>query len=198
MLEAKKQSKKKDTEEVDARWRQAREQEAAAKARLDDATAILAAQSLGRGMSEPEKTLDLGTDKDDTAKHDEKVGLNQLSANIAEEFDKTSVQTNPAVVDIIKRNLGKLFGTVCLGAADGAKGVEPKVPDDDTEDDEVPAPTSPKPPAVPTLQPSEQQRAAELARNATTPAAAAAAAVASAPAATHLLEQQLQQAHQQQ
>ena len=48
------------------------------------------------------------------------------------------------------------------------------------------------------LQPSEQQCAAELAKNATTPAAAAAAAVASAPAATHLLEQQLQQAHQQQ
>ena len=175
------------------------DQEAAAKVRLDNATAILAAQSLGKGRSEPKKTLDLGTDKDVNDKHDEKVGLNQLLANIAEEFDKTLVQTNPAVMDIIRRNLGKLFSLHCMGAGDDAKGVETKVPEDDTEDEGVPSPTSPPmPPAGPTPQPSERQRTAELAENAAAPAATDAAAVATSSAATALLEQQQQQQQLQQ
>ena len=85
------------------------DKEAAAKARLDNATAILAAQSLGKGRSEPKKTLDHGSDKDVNDKLEEKVGINQLLACIAEECDRTSVQANPAFMDIIKRNLGKLF-----------------------------------------------------------------------------------------
>ena len=78
--ESKKKGKQKETDEVDLRLRQAMDNEAAAKARLDNATAILAAQSLGKGRSEPKKTLEPGPGKDVNDKHEEKVGINQLLA----------------------------------------------------------------------------------------------------------------------
>ena len=111
------------------------ETEAAAKVRLGVATA---AQSLGKGKgrSEPKKTQEPDADrKEDDGKGEEKIGINQLLASIAEEFDKTLAQTNPAVMDVIRRNLGKLFSLHCMRVGDDAKGVETKVPEDDTEDE---------------------------------------------------------------
>ena len=178
--------------------------EAAAKVRLDIATAALAAQSLGKGRSEPKKTQEPDADKDSEGKVDEKIGINQFLASIAEECDRTSVQANPLFFDILKKSLGKLFG---LAGGDGvhppmgagadplvqainpeAKAAEQAVPDDDmlSDDEDIPAPTSPPPPAEPQLQPSERQLAAELSES--TSAAATATAAAAAAANTISLE----------
>ena len=137
--------------------------EAAAKVRLDIATATLAAQSLGKGKgrSEPKKTQEPDADhKDNEGKVDEKIGINQFLASIAEECDRTSVQANPLFLDILKKSLGKLFGDSRLASGDGvpppmdvdplvqaikateAKAVEQRLPDDDMlTDDDIPAPT---------------------------------------------------------
>ena len=62
------------------------ENDAAAKVRLDIATATLAAQSLGKGKGESEKKAQepASDSQEDTGKGEEAIGISQFLASVAE------------------------------------------------------------------------------------------------------------------